>query len=163
MAWWLQHLLLTNMAGGIFHSQELLQSSSFPETSLSFPELTTFLPRHKLNSVWICSIVQFPQFDFFEPHSSPHNWEKKKKRHYWEKSDGFLPLTRRGLRGAQQWYLEELRIRSRRKSPERWNHEPRKEAALWFPSTMNWLWIQAIRQGETSSLKALDEEKWDKL
>lgn len=39
----------------------LLGTSNFPETLLSFPELTSPLQRHKLNSVWThsISIVQF--------------------------------------------------------------------------------------------------------
>ena len=59
MARRLQHPLLNNTAGSIFHSQVLLQSSSSPETSLSFPDLTSPLPRHKLNLVWLWPTVFF--------------------------------------------------------------------------------------------------------
>ena len=33
----------------------------------------------------------------------------KTNRHYWERADGLMLLTRRGRRGAQQWYLGNLR------------------------------------------------------
>ena len=59
MAWRLQHPLLSNTAGSTLHSQVLLQSSSSPETSLSFPDLTSPLPRHKLNLVWPWPTVFF--------------------------------------------------------------------------------------------------------
>lgn len=50
--------------------------------------------------------------------------------------------------GAQQrWCLEKLRIRYRMKGPEKWNHEPRKERAFLFSSTIKLLLIELSNNG----------------
>lgn len=56
----------------LLNYQELLPRNNFPETLLSFPELTSALPGLMLNSVWICSI-SILRFSWTT--LSPQNWE----------------------------------------------------------------------------------------